>query len=291
MKNIFLFMISALIWGSTWLAIKFQLGVVDPLISIFYRFLLAAIILFIYLLLSKKTLKYSFRQHLLMALQGFLLFGINYWLVYLAEQYLTSGLVAIVFSTIVFLNIFFGALFIKSKIQFLVVTGAIIGFIGISFVFKNEIQMFNLSSQNSIALLIALVGAVSASLGNITSAYNQRKKIPVLQANAFGMLYGSSIMLIFAFLINKSVTFDPSFPYIFSLLYLSIFGSVIAFTCYLTLLGNIGADKAGYTTLVIPVIAIILSTIFEDYQWNIFAFLGVLLILFGNILVLKRKRS
>ena len=291
MKNIFLFMISALIWGSTWLAIKFQLGVVDPLISIFYRFLLAAIILFIYLLLSKKTLKYSFRQHLLMALQGFLLFGINYWLVYLAEQYLTSGLVAIVFSTIVFLNIFFGALFIKSKIQFLVVAGAIIGFIGISFVFKNEIQMFNLSSQNSIALLIALVGAVSASLGNITSAYNQRKKIPVLQANAFGMLYGSSIMLIFAFLINKSVTFDPSFPYIFSLLYLSIFGSVIAFTCYLTLLGNIGADKAGYTTLVIPVIAIILSTIFEDYQWNIFAFLGVLLILFGNILVLKRKRS
>ena len=291
MKNIFLFMISALIWGSTWLAIKFQLGVVDPLISIFYRFLLAAIILFIYLLLSKKTLKYSFRQHSLMALQGFLLFGINYWLVYLAEQYLTSGLVAIVFSTIVFLNIFFGALFIKSKIQFLVVAGAIIGFIGISFVFKNEIQMFNLSSQNSIALLIALVGAVSASLGNITSAYNQRKKIPVLQANAFGMLYGSSIMLIFAFLINKSVTFDPSFPYIFSLLYLSIFGSVIAFTCYLTLLGNIGADKAGYTTLVIPVIAIILSTIFEDYQWNIFAFLGVLLILFGNILVLKRKRS
>ena len=291
MKNIFLFMISALIWGSTWLAIKFQLGVVDPLISIFYRFLLAAIILFIYLLLSKKTLKYSFRQHLLMALQGFLLFGINYWLVYLAEQYLTSGLVAIVFSTIVFLNIFFGALFIKSKIQFLVVAGAIIGFIGISFVFKNEIQMFNLSSQNSIALLIALVGAVSASLGNITSAYNQRKKIPVLQANAFGMLYGSSIMLIFAFLINKSVTFDPSFPYIFSLLYLSIFGSVIAFTCYLTLLGNIGADKAGYTTLVIPVIAIILSTIFEDYQWNIFAFLGVLLILFGNILVLKRKKS
>ncbi len=290
MKNILLFAISALIWGSTWLAIKFQLGVVDPLVSIFYRFLLAALILFIYLLISKANLKYSLRQHLQMALQGFLLFGINYWLVYLAELHLTSGLVAIVFSTIVFLNIFFGSLFLKSKIRPLVVTGAIIGFIGISFVFKNEIMIFDLSSQNSIALIIALIGAISASLGNITSAYNQKKKIPVLQTNAFGMLYGSLIMLILAFAMNKPLYFDTSLPYIFSLLYLSIFGSVVAFTCYLTLLGNIGADKAGYTTLVIPIIAIILSSIFEDYQWNIFVLIGVVLISFGNILVLKRKR-
>jgi len=290
-KNTMLFMASALIWGSTWLAIKFQLGVVDPLVSISYRFLLAAIILFIYLFISKATLKYSFKQHLQMALQGALLFGINYWLVYLAELQLTSGLVAIVFSTIVFLNIFFGALFLKSKIRILVITGAIIGFLGISFVFKNEIMIFSLSSGNSIALLIAFVGAISASLGNITSAYNQKKKIPVLQNNAFGMLYGSILMIILATFINKPFIFDASTPYILSLLYLSILGSVVAFTCYLTLLGNIGADKAGYTTLVIPVIAIILSTIFEDYQWNIFAFLGVLLILFGNILVIKKKRS
>ena len=151
-------------------------------------------------------------------------------------------------------------------------------------------MIFDLSSQNSIALIIALIGAISASLGNITSAYNQKKKIPVLQTNAFGMLYGSLIMLILAFAMNKPLYFDTSLPYIFSLLYLSIFGSVVAFTCYLTLLGNIGADKAGYTTLVIPIIAIILSSIFEDYQWNIFVLIGVVLISFGNILVLKRKR-
>ena len=290
MKNILLFITSALIWGSTWLAIKFQLGLVDPLISIFYRFFLAALILFLYLYFTKATLKYSFRQHLQMALQGILLFGINYWLVYLAEMHLTSGLVAIVFSSIVFLNIFFGALFLKSKIRSLVVTGAVIGFIGISFVFKNEIMIFNLSSESSIAVVIALVGAISASLGNITSAYNQKKKIPVVQNNAFGMLYGSLLMLILATTMNKSFVFDISFPYIFSLLYLSVLGSVVAFTCYLTLLGNIGADKAGYTTLVIPVIAIILSTIFEGYQWSVFVVIGIFLILFGNILVLNRKR-
>ncbi len=291
LKNILLFLTSAFIWGSTWLAIKFQLGVVDPLISIFYRFLLAASIIFFYLLISGATLRYSFKQHLQMALQGFLLFGMNYWLVYLAEQHLTSGLVAIAFSTIVFLNIFFGGVFLKSKIRSLVITGAVIGFIGISFVFKNEIMVFNLSSQNSIALLIAFIGAISASLGNITSAYNQKKKIPVLQTNAYGMLYGSMLMLILAIIMKKPVYFDTSLSYISSLLYLSIFGSIIAFTCYLTLLGNIGADKAGYTTLVIPIIAIILSSVFEDYQWNVFAFLGVILISFGNILVLRRKRS
>ena len=291
MKNILLFITSAFIWGSTWLAIKFQLGVVDPLISIFYRFLLAASILFFYLLISRASLRYSFKQHLQMALQGFLLFGINYWLVYLAEQHLTSGLVAIVFSTIVFLNIFFGAAFLKSKIRSLVVTGAVIGFIGISFVFKNEIVVFNLSSQNSIALLIAFIGAISASLGNITSAYNQKKNIPVLQTNGYGMLYGALFMLILAIIMNKPIYFDISLSYIISLLYLGIFGSVIAFTCYLTLLGNIGADKAGYTTLVIPIIAIFLSSVFEGYQWNVFVYIGIAFISLGNMLVLKRKRS
>ena len=291
LKNILLFLTSAFIWGSTWLAIKFQLGVVDPLISIFYRFLLAASILFFYSLISRASLRYSFKQHLQMALQGFLLFGINYWLVYLAEQHLTSGLVAIVFSTIVFLNIFFGAVFLKSKIRSLVVTGAVIGFIGISFVFKNEIVVFNLSSQNSMALLIAFIGAISASLGNITSAYNQKKNIPVLQTNGYGMLYGALFMLILAIIMNKPIYFDISLSYIISLLYLSIFGSVIAFTCYLTLLGNIGADKAGYTTLVIPIIAIFLSSVFEGYQWNVFVFIGIAFISLGNMLVLKRKRS
>jgi drug/metabolite transporter (DMT)-like permease len=291
LKNILLFLTSAFIWGSTWLAIKFQLGVVDPLISIFYRFLLAASILFFYLLISRASLRYSFKQHLQMALQGFLLFGINYWLVYLAEQHLTSGLVAIVFSTIVFLNIFFGVVFLNSKIRSLVVTGAVIGLIGISFVFKNEIVVFNLSSQNSIALLIAFIGAISASLGNITSAYNQKKNIPVLQTNGYGMLYGALFMLILAIIMNKPIYFDISLSYIISLLYLGIFGSVIAFTCYLTLLGNIGADKAGYTTLVIPIIAIFLSSVFEGYQWNVFVYIGIAFISLGNMLVLKRKRS
>ena len=291
MKNFFLFTIPALIWGSTWLAIKFQLGDVDPLISVFYRFFLASLILMIYCYIRGLNLKYTVKQHLLMMQLGIFLFGINYWLVYLAEMHLTSGLVAIVFSTIVFLNIFNAGIFLRTKISVVIIISAVIGFAGISLIFKNELLSFTLSSGNSLALLLALLGAILASFGNIISGYSQRQKIPVIQSNVFGMLYGSLLMLVITLVTKKTITFDFSNPYIFSLLYLSIFGSIIAFSTYLTLLGQIGAEKSGYIALVIPVIALILSTIFENYKWNLFSLTGVVLIILGNVLVLRKKNK
>ena len=288
MKNLILFTIPALIWGSTWLAITLQLGLVDPLVSVFYRFLLAAIILFLYCSFIKINLRYNAKQHLFMALQGALLFGINYWLVYLAEVHLKSGLVAIVYATIIFLNILNGRVFLKSKIQLNVVTSALIGFVGITLVFKDEILSFNFSSEKSSALIISFVSVIVASLGNITSAYNQKNKLPVVQTNAYGMLYGSLLMLLLVFITGTPLNFDASFRYIGSLIYLAVFGSVIAFWSYLTLLGKIGADRSAYVTLVIPVLALLLSTIFEEYTWSLFAVLGVILITVGNFLMLRK---
>jgi drug/metabolite transporter (DMT)-like permease len=287
MKNIILFSIPTLIWGSTWLAITFQLGVVDPLVSVFYRFLLAAIILFAYCSIIKINLKYNAKQHLFMALQGVFLFGINYWLVYLAEVHLKSGLVAVVFSTIIFLNIFNGFIFLKSKIRLNVLTSALIGFTGIILVFKDEIFSFNFSSEKSSALILAFLSVITASLGNITSAYNQKNNLPVIQTNAYGMLYGSLLMLLLVFTIGKPVSFDVSFQYISSLIYLAVFGSIIAFWSYLTLLGKIGADRAAYVPLVFPIIALLLSTFFEGYTWSLFALLGVVLITAGNFLMMR----
>jgi drug/metabolite transporter (DMT)-like permease len=289
LKNLILFLVPSLIWGSTWLAIKFQLRVVDPLVSVFYRFLLAAIILFAYCSIVGMNLRYSAKQHFFMALLGLLLFGVNYWLVYLAEIHLKSGLVAVVFSTIIFLNIFNGAIFLKSKIRLNVLLNSFLGFIGIALVFKGELIGFTFSGGESSALLLAGISVIIASFGNITSAYNQKNKLPVIQTNAFGMLYGSLLMLLLALVTGKSFTFDFSLPYISSLLYLAIFGSVIAFGSYLTLLGKIGADKSAYVTLVIPIIALILSTIFEDYKWSTFALIGVLLITIGNYMILRKK--
>jgi drug/metabolite transporter (DMT)-like permease len=290
LKNFILFSIPALIWGSTWLAIKYQLGVVDPLVSVVYRFLLAAIILFAYCSLRGMNLRYSIKQHFFIALQGLLLFGVNYWLVYLAEIHLESGLVAVLFSTIVFLNIINGAIFLKSKIRLNVLSSSLIGFIGIALVFKDQLFGFTFSNVESFALLLAGVSAVTASFGNITSAYNQKNKLPVIQTNAFGMLYGSLLMLLLALVTRKSFNFDFSLPYLSSLLYLAVFGSIIAFSSYLSLLGKIGADKAAYVTLVFPIIALILSTIFESYLWDVYAIIGVILITSGNFMILKRKR-
>jgi drug/metabolite transporter (DMT)-like permease len=291
MKNLILFTIPALIWGSTWLAITFQLGVVDPLVSVFYRFLLASIILFVFCSIIKINLKYNTKEHLFMALQGALLFGINYWLVYMAEVHLKSGLVAIVFSTIIFLNILNGFIFLKSKIHLNVVISALIGFVGIILVFKDELLSFNFSSDKSSALVLAFISVITASLGNITSAYNQKNKLPVVQTNAYGMLYGSVLMLLLVIITGTPVSFDASISYISSLVYLAVFGSVIAFWSYLTLLGKIGADRSSYVTLVFPIIALLLSTFFEGYTWSIFALFGIVLITLGNFLMLKKAHE
>jgi len=290
LKNLILFSVSAIIWGSTWLVIKFQLGLVDPIISVSYRFILASFILLLFCRISGLNLKYNVKEHLFFALQGFFLFGINYWLVYLAEVHLPSGLVAVIFSMIIFFNIFNGAIFIGSPIRVRVIAGAALGIVGIGLVFKQELLSFSLSSDNSLALVIAGLGALTASLGNITSVHNQKINLPVIQTNAFGMMYGALFMLIISLIMGKHFSFEISYAYIGSLLYLSIFGSIIAFTCYLTLLGKIGADKAAYVTLIIPVIALILSTIFEEYTWTLYAFVGIALILIGNMLVFKKMK-
>jgi len=290
MQNAVFYLVTVLIWGSTWLAIKFQLGIVAPELSIAYRFTLAAVLLFIYSTARRLTLRFSWRQHAFMALQGFLLFSFNYVLVYLAEGYLTSGLVAILFSTIIITNVILGTIFLGSPIRMRVVLGAIVGILGISIIFYPELSSFDTSGGGGLGVILSLVSVISASLGNILSARNQRNDLPVIQTNAFGMAYGAVLMFAFAAINGSSLTFDPSFSYVVSLLYLALFGSVIAFGAYLTLLGRIGADRAAYVTVLFPVISLSLSTLFEGMTWDLFQVTGVVLVLLGNAIVLAKIR-
>lgn len=289
MYNASLYLITVLIWGSTWLAIKFQLGVVAPELSIAYRFGLAASILFIFSLIRKIPLRFDLRIHSFFALQGFLLFSLNYLLVYLAEGYLTSGLVAIIFSLIIILNVVFGAILLGNPIRSQVMVGAIFGLIGLALVFWPELSSFSLSNQEILGISLAFISTISASLGNVVSARNQRHELPVIQTNAYGMLYGSLFMLVFAVFRGAQLQFDISAGYIISLFYLAIFGSVIAFGSYLTLLGRIGLDRAAYVTVLFPVIALLLSTFFENLTWGVPQLVGVVLILVGNAVVVTKK--
>lgn len=289
-KNLWLFVIPALIWGSTWFTIKFQLGIVDPLVSVVYRYLLAGVLMLSFCVLAKKEMKFSLRDHAFMGLQGLLLFGVNYWLVYEAEVYLASGLIAVAYSTLVFLNSGFGAIFLKRAINKQVLVAACFGLSGTVLIFGNEFMGLSFTKETIQGTIITVLSVVIASLGNITSARNSANRIPVIQANAFGMLYGGIWMFILAMALGRPFSFDPSAGYIISLLYLTVFGSIIAFGTYLTLISRVGADKAAYALVVIPVIAIGISLAFENYQMTPYAAVGIVLIMIGNVLAIRKKK-
>ncbi len=289
LSNTSLFIIPATIWGSTWFVIKFQLGAVDPLWSVGYRFMLAGLLLFIYCKISGINLSFPLIGHLRIALQGALLFGFNYWLVYIAEQELNSALMAVLFGFIMFLNILFSRLFMGTRATANVYLGGLLGLTGTYLIFYQQLQGLELEELPVYSTIIGFISVVIASLGNVTSAANQKSGIAVIPSNAFGMMYGALIMFGVAIFTGIKPAFDVSPSYIGSLIYLSLFGSVAAFGTYLTLIGRIGPGKAAYVLVLIPVIALILSTIFEGYAFSWYALLGVVLILSGNITIINRK--
>ena len=288
MNDFALYTLSVAIWGSTWLAIKFQLGVVPPMVSVVWRFAAAALLLLGYALLKRLPLRFDARTHLWLALQGLLLFGINYVLVYLSEQWLASGLVALIFSLMAFCNILGMRVFFSVPIRLAALSGAILGVIGVGLAFWPELVHFSISPARQTGVMFALVGTMVASLGNMAATRNHRYHLPVIQANAWAMSYGAAFVSIYAIFDGQHFVFDPSLAYVVSLLYLALFGSVIAFVAYLTLLGRIGADRAGYSAVAIPIVALALSTFFEDLHWDAAMVSGIAMCVVGNILVLRR---
>ena len=289
MKNVAFYLATVLIWGSTWIGIKMQLGQVDPMVSVAYRFALAALLLLAWCVLRRLSMRFTPAQHGAMMLQGILLFGFNYLFFYIAELYLASGLAAVIFSTILVMNIVNGAIFLRQPIDRRVLIGGALGLLGIVLMFRPELSAVSLARQSVIGIAICLFATFLASLGNILSARNQKQGLPIIQSNAYGMAYGALIMLLAALLVGRHFSFEYSATYISSLLYLAVFGSIIAFGCYLTLVGTIGADRAAYATLLFPIVALTISTIWEGYRWTPEAVIGVMLIFMGNFAILKKK--
>ena len=288
-QNALLYLTTVLIWGSSWLAIKFQLGYVDPMVSVAYRFLLASGISWLYCRFSGRMMRFGLRDQGFMFLQGASLFSLNYLLFYISELTLTSGLAAVIFSTILVMNMLNGTIFLKNRLELRMIAGASLGLTGIVLVFWQEVTDFETGSENLLAVALAVLATFLASLGNIASARNQRQGIPVVVANAFGMTYGALLMLGLSWLTGRKFTFEFSVPYVSSLVFLSVFASIIAFWTYLTLLGRVGVERAAYATLLFPLVALGISTVAEGYQWTGFGGTGILLILAGNLLIIKRS--
>lgn len=288
MSNAVLYAATVLIWGSTWFAIEFQLGTVAPEVSLVYRYAGASLLLFGWCRFRGLNLRFPLRNHLRFALLGLLLFGFNYVVAYRAQIHITSALTAIAFSTMVWMNIFNARVFFGVRADRRVLLGAVLGLGGIAILFAPQIRELSLDDSVMYGSLLAISSAFIASLGNMVSQSAQKNHLPVVQSNAWGMLYGAVATGLIAVVDGHPFRFDPSLPYVASLLYLTVFGSIIAFGAYLTLLGRIGAHKAGYAMVMFPVVALILSSLFEGLRIDLPTVAGTGLVIAGNLFVLSR---
>jgi drug/metabolite transporter (DMT)-like permease len=267
-----LFAVCVLIWGTTWLAITFQLGEVAPEMSVAYRFLLASAVLFAYCRWRGHALAYNLKQHADLALLGASMFCIGYLFVYYAEIYIVSGMVAVGFSTSPMINMFAARIFFGTRIPARVATASVLGVAGIACVFWPEF------------------GRVSAA-GSVVATRNHKLGYGIWSSLAWGMLYGGAFSLLIGMALGQGFTFLFTGRYVLSLMYLACFGSIVTFACYLTLIARIGAARSAYTGVMVPIVALIVSFLFENFAWNWLTSLGVALSVLGNVVMLRPARA
>ncbi len=286
--DLLLFAVPCIIWGTTWLAIKFQLGRVAPELSVGLRFGLAALVIVGWCAIRGISLRVRLADHAWLLLLGILLFGLNYVLVYRSEQHLTSGLVAVLFALMVFFNLVGARLLFGTSFPRAVLAGAAMGVGGVALLFWPEVAAVR-GGGRGVGILEAVVATLLASGGNLLSQRLFARGIGVVPATGISMGYASLLVLGFCAATGVPWTFDPRPGYVLSLAYLALFGSVVAFVAFLTLVKRIGAGRSGYTAAVIPVVAMLASTLFEGYRWTTTALAGMSLVMAGTVLVLRVK--
>jgi drug/metabolite transporter (DMT)-like permease len=294
LPNSLLYVVATLIWGSTWLAITFQYGTVPPSASVAYRFLLAGLILLLWSVMRGDRLRFTLGELVPVALQGVLLFGASYVFVYEAERHIASGLMAVLNSGMLFFNLIGMRLAFHQPLTRQSLLGAALGLVGIVLVFWPEITTMSTSvhsASNWTGIACGATAALLASLGNLVAQHNRNINVPLLPGIAYGMLIGGASTLLFTFLRDGALVFDTRPAYIASLLYLAVFGSVLAFAAYLTLMGRIGAGRAGYIAVAVPILALLLSALFEGYAWRVWTVAGIACAVIGNVVMLIDAKS
>ncbi len=285
-----LYVITVAIWGSSWYGIKEQLGVVAPTVSLAYRFFLAAAILWLFCAVTRRSLRFPRSSHVWMAMQALCLFCGNYILFYYAGFHVVSGLLALCFSTIPLMNVLNAALFLRHPVDRSVIVPSLVSLAGLVLVFLPEFMDKGLGSAPLIGFALSMLATYLASLGNVLSVQLKNVNVPVVQANAWGMTYGGLFCTLFALVSGATFNYDPRTSFTVSLVLLAVFASVIGFGTYLTLVQRIGAGRAAFSSVLFPLVALSISTVFEDHHWTALAGAGVVLVLSGNLILLLRRR-
>ena len=289
MSTLAIFAGCVLIWGTTWLAIIFQLGSVPPEVSVAWRFLLAAALLFGFCRLRGLPLAFNRRQHLALAAQGLTMFCVSYIFVYYAEQHIVSGLVAVGYSASPLLNMLGAWIAFRTPMSRRVIIGGVLGVVGITLVFWPEFSKLSTDGDTALGATFTAIAVVASAVGSVSAVLTQRMKLPIWQTLAWGMLYGGALSLLVAAAVGKPIAFDSGIKYLASLAYLAVFGSVIAFAGYLTLIARLGAARAGYIGVMVPIVALVISSVFESFTWGVLTFLGAAVSVVGNVVILNKR--
>ncbi|MDR9773021.1 DMT family transporter [Rhizobium hidalgonense] len=287
MANAALFISTVLIWGTTWIAIAMQVGPVPVLVSVFYRFALAAVILVAILAVMRQLKVPALRDQPFILAQALCLFSLNFICFYNAAGFIPSGLISVIFSLATIYNAVNARLFFGDRITGRTLLAAALGATGLLLLFAEEVVVdFNLDTLKGIGL--AALGTLFFSLGNMASRRNSAAGISPLTANAWGMTYGTVVLLLLIAVTQTPIVTPPDIRYLAALLYLAAIGSVIGFTTYLMLVSRIGSSRAAYATVLFPIVALSLSTVFEGYHWSGLGLIGLALTLLGNVVIFAR---
>jgi len=285
--TVFLYVVTVLVWGTSWIAIALQNGPVDSLVSIFYRFALASLLLLPFLYFTGRLERSRGIDHLWYFLQGCCLFCFNFICFYKASGYMPSGLLSIVFSMAIFFNALNNRVFWGVKPSRSVYCAGVIGVSGLVLLFWQELQQSSVSNEVLLGMGLSALGTFGFSLGNMITVRHKKNNINPLTSTAYGMSYGALTLLFIIFITQAPIAWDQKPSYVYSLIYLAIFASIIGFTAYLSLVNRLGANQAAYATVIFPVIALALSSVYEGYVFDLKSSLGLVLVLLGNVVAMN----
>lgn len=285
------FGIVTLIWGSTWLVIKDQLAVVPPSWSVSYRFAVAGVAMLIWALIRRDSLKLDARGLAFAVALGLAQFVLNFNFVYRAEQHITSGVVAVVYALLLVPNALLARVFLGQRMGRQLLIGSAVAMAGVALLFVHEARLSVAGSEQAlIGIGIAMLGVLSASVANVMQATRVAKAYPMSSMLGWAMLTGAAIDAAFAWSTVGPPMIETRPAYLAGIVYLGVLGSAFSFSLYFQLIRTIGPAKAAYTSVLIPVIAMLLSTLFEGYRWSWLAAGGAVLVMAGLVLALKARR-
>ena len=286
------FLLITLIWSSTWIVIKDQLGTVPPAWSVTYRFVVAAAAMFVWAAASGATLRIGRRGHVLAALFGIPQFCLNFNFVYAAEHHVTSGLVATVFALLMVPNSALAWLFLKQKVTWTFVAGSAIACVGVALLFIQEMRASPTSTEEVLlGIGLTLLGVLSASAANILQASRGVAVMPLASLLAWGMVYGIFANALFALVVAGAPVIETRPAYWIGLVYLGLFASALAFPLYFAVMRQIGPGKAAYSSVLVPILAMVFSTIFEGYRWSTLAVAGGVIAFAGLVIALRSRAA